>query len=93
MDRNNKIFLLGELTAIFYANYVSKFSFVLSTNMAAVQTTYFIFYLFIYLLNLLLLVLLLFSPAPDPFFALHSGISYVQSSFINLSDSTIIWRR
>ena len=28
MDRNNKIFLLWELTAFFYANYVSKFYFV-----------------------------------------------------------------
>ena len=40
VDRNNKIFPLGELTAIFYANYVSKLFFVLSTNMAAMQTTH-----------------------------------------------------
>ena len=39
MDRNNEIFLLWELPA-FYANFVNKVSFVLSTNMAAMQTTY-----------------------------------------------------
>ena len=33
MVLNNKIFLLYELTSIFYVNYVSKFSSVLSTNM------------------------------------------------------------
>ena len=39
VDRNNKFFLLWVLTAN-YANFVNKFSFVLSTNMAAIQTTY-----------------------------------------------------
>ena len=34
----NKIFLLRELT--FYGNHKNKFSFVLYTNMAAMQTTY-----------------------------------------------------
>ena len=33
MDRNNENFLLWEFTSIFYANFVNKFSFVLSTNM------------------------------------------------------------
>ena len=37
---NNKIFLLWELTSICYGNYVSKLSFVLTTNMAAMQSTY-----------------------------------------------------
>ena len=36
--RNDKIFLLGDFH--FYANYVNKFSFVLYTNMAAMQTTH-----------------------------------------------------
>ena len=39
---NNKIFLLWELSSIFmqYANYVSKFSFVFTSNRAAMQSTY-----------------------------------------------------
>ena len=38
--RNNEIFLPWELTPFFYANYVSKFSFVFTTNVAAMQSTY-----------------------------------------------------
>ena len=38
MDRNNKN--NKGVTCHFYGNFVKKFSFVLSTNMAAMQTTY-----------------------------------------------------
>ena len=38
-----RFFSLWELTSICYANYVNKFSFVLSTNMAAMKTTYGVF--------------------------------------------------
>ena len=41
VDRNNEIFVLWEnFTCYFYANFVYKFSFILSPNMAAMQTTY-----------------------------------------------------
>ena len=40
VDRNNKIFFPLGVHCHFYQNFVNKFSFVLSTNMAALQTTY-----------------------------------------------------
>ena len=40
MDRNNKTFFPLGVNFHFYANYVNKFSFVLSTNIAAKQITY-----------------------------------------------------
>ena len=40
MDRNNNIFSPVGVNFHYYANYVNEFSFVLSTNMAAMKTTY-----------------------------------------------------
>ena len=45
MDRKNKNFSSLGVNFHFYANYVNKLSFVLSTNIAAKQTTY--WYIFV----------------------------------------------